>query len=337
MKMKNKMMFLKVIALWFCAILVLTGCAGKAEVYQDKYDLGVKYVSEGNYEEAILALNAAIEIDPKQAAPYLELADIYIKKSDIDNAKSTLYAYKDQVGEEVFFDSISGNEDLINGIGAVSEDRVDMGTEYKITYGNILGNTIREEWYRTNGYLYRIDYFDNMGRLTCCEIYDADGSCICKSLYDSDENMTEEWDYEASTYTKNEYVNGLIVNYEFYDLSEGTQITKIEYEYGANGVLTKKTRYDFGNLSAIYTCDSNGNDIRVDVYCSREGQGYEIGELTGYYIMTYDDNGTLLTEEEHEPDGMLFSIKYYENGHSKKLEFYDITLPTNPLSDTVYY
>ena len=224
-------------------------------------------------------------------------------------------------------------------MGAVSEDRVDMGTDggYKITYGNILGNTIRIEWYLTSGPLCRIDYFDNMGHLTCREGYDTDGNCTVKSLFDSDENETEQWDYVSNTYIKNEYVNGLIVNYEFYDLSEGTQNTKIEYEYGANGILTKKTRYDFGNLSAVYTCDSNGNDIRADVYCSSEGQGYEIGELTGYYIMTYDDNGTLLTKEEHEPDGMLFSIEYYEDGHLKKSEFYDFTLPTNPLSDTVYY
>lgn len=336
--MWNKI-WLKAMCLWLCVMLAFTGCASKTESYQDKYDLGVNYVSEGNYEEAIIALNAAIEIDPKQAAPYLELADIYIKKSDIDNAKSTLYAYRDQVGEEVFLDSISGDEDLINGMGAVSEDRVDMGTDggYKITYGNILGNTIRIEWYLTSGPLCRIDYFDNMGHLTCREGYDTDGNCTVKSLFDSDENETEQWDYVSNTYIKNEYVNGLIVNYEFYDLSEGTQNTKIEYEYGANGILTKKTRYDFGNLSAVYTCDSNGNDIRADVYCSSEGQGYEIGELTGYYIMTYDDNGTLLTKEEHEPDGMLFSIEYYEDGHLKKSEFYDFTLPTNPLSDTVYY
>lgn len=336
--MWNKI-WLKAMCLWLCVMLAFTGCASKTESYQDKYDLGVKYVSEGNYEEAIIALNAAIEIDPKQAAPYLELADIYIKKSDIDNAKSTLYAYRDQVGEEVFLDSISGDEDLINGMGAVSEDRVDMGTDggYKITYGNILGNTIRIEWYLTSGPLCRIDYFDNMGHLTCREGYDTDGNCTVKSLFDSDENETEQWDYVSNTYIKNEYVNGLIVNYEFYDLSEGTQNTKIEYEYGANGILTKKTRYDFGNLSAVYTCDSNGNDIRADVYCSSEGQGYEIGELTGYYIMTYDDNGTLLTKEEHEPDGMLFSIEYYEDGHLKKSEFYDFTLPTNPLSSTYYY
>lgn len=33
--------------------------------WQEQYDLGVRYLSEGNYEEAILAFTAAIEIDPK--------------------------------------------------------------------------------------------------------------------------------------------------------------------------------------------------------------------------------------------------------------------------------
>ena len=86
MKARNKMMWLKALALWFCAMLMLAGCASKAESYQDKYDLGVKYVSEGNYEEAILALNAAIEIDPKQVDAYLTLADIYIQQNNTDAA-----------------------------------------------------------------------------------------------------------------------------------------------------------------------------------------------------------------------------------------------------------
>lgn len=33
--------------------------------WQDQYDLGMRYLSEGNYEEAIVAFTAAIEIDPK--------------------------------------------------------------------------------------------------------------------------------------------------------------------------------------------------------------------------------------------------------------------------------
>ena len=33
--------------------------------WQSRYDLGVRYLSDGRYEEAILAFTAAIEIDPK--------------------------------------------------------------------------------------------------------------------------------------------------------------------------------------------------------------------------------------------------------------------------------
>lgn len=90
MKVRNKIMWLKALALWFCAMLAFTGCASKAESYQDKYDLGVKYVSEGNYEEAILALNAAIEIDPKQVDAYLTLADIYIQQNNTDAAVAVI-------------------------------------------------------------------------------------------------------------------------------------------------------------------------------------------------------------------------------------------------------
>ena len=41
--------------------------ADEAPDWQAKYDLGVRYLSEGKYEEAILAFTAAIEIDPKRA------------------------------------------------------------------------------------------------------------------------------------------------------------------------------------------------------------------------------------------------------------------------------
>lgn len=39
--------------------------------WQEQYDLGIRYLSEGNYEEAIIAFTAAIEIDPKQALAYV--------------------------------------------------------------------------------------------------------------------------------------------------------------------------------------------------------------------------------------------------------------------------
>ncbi len=49
-----------------------------APTWQEQYDLGVRYLSEGNYEEAIIAFTAAIEIDPKRAEAYVGRGDAYI-------------------------------------------------------------------------------------------------------------------------------------------------------------------------------------------------------------------------------------------------------------------
>ena len=61
-----------------------------ALTWQDQYDLGVRYLSEGNYQEAILAFNAAIEIDPKRPEAYLGLADAYEASGDKDSAQTAL-------------------------------------------------------------------------------------------------------------------------------------------------------------------------------------------------------------------------------------------------------
>ena len=56
--------------------------ADEAPGWQAKYDLGVRYLSEGKYEEAILAFEAAIEIDPKNADAYRKLAEAYEQTGD---------------------------------------------------------------------------------------------------------------------------------------------------------------------------------------------------------------------------------------------------------------
>ena len=48
-------------------ILGLCACGqNAAAAWQEQYDLGVKYLSEGNYQEAVIAFTAAIEIDAKR-------------------------------------------------------------------------------------------------------------------------------------------------------------------------------------------------------------------------------------------------------------------------------
>ena len=64
--------------------LTLFGCA-KAPTWQEQYDLGVRYLSEGNYEEAIIAFTAAIEIDPKQATAYVGRGDAYVLSDETED------------------------------------------------------------------------------------------------------------------------------------------------------------------------------------------------------------------------------------------------------------
>ena len=59
-------------------LILLTGCGQTAPTWQEQYDLGLRYLSEGNYEEAIIAFAAAIEIDPKQPLAYVGRGDAYM-------------------------------------------------------------------------------------------------------------------------------------------------------------------------------------------------------------------------------------------------------------------
>ena len=72
-------------------ILGLTACGQKAgATWQEQYDLGVKYLSEGNYEEAVVAFTAAIEIDPKRPDAYEGLADVYEAQGDLESLRAIL-------------------------------------------------------------------------------------------------------------------------------------------------------------------------------------------------------------------------------------------------------
>lgn len=53
-----------------------------ALTWQEQYDLGVRYLSEGSYEEAIIAFTAAIEIDPKQALAYVGRGHAYVQSGE---------------------------------------------------------------------------------------------------------------------------------------------------------------------------------------------------------------------------------------------------------------
>ena len=68
------------------AACLLAGCGEKQESsWQDQYDLGVRYLDEGSYEEAILAFTAAIELDPKRPEAYVGRGQAYVASGETED------------------------------------------------------------------------------------------------------------------------------------------------------------------------------------------------------------------------------------------------------------
>ena len=68
-------------------LVLLTGCSTQAR-WQEQYDLGMRYLSESNYEEAILAFTEAIRINPEHADPYVYLIQGYLSAGQVEQAEN---------------------------------------------------------------------------------------------------------------------------------------------------------------------------------------------------------------------------------------------------------
>ena len=96
-----------------CVLLMSLAACGKSpeEKWQEQYELGMKYVSEGNYEEAIIAFEAAIEIDPKSADTYLALADVYEAQGDTESLQAILEQGLEATGDVRFQERLDSLEE----------------------------------------------------------------------------------------------------------------------------------------------------------------------------------------------------------------------------------
>lgn len=111
----------------FLILLILVVCSGCTQSYreqsaeaapndtswQEYYDLGVRCLSEGNYDEAIIAFSAAIEIDAKQALAYAGRGDAYwganASLGENSDAEARNEIYKKSLDDYVTAIELDGN------------------------------------------------------------------------------------------------------------------------------------------------------------------------------------------------------------------------------------
>ena len=91
----------RIIPFLLAAILLLSLAAcGTKDAWQEQYDLGLRYLSDGDYQEAVIAFLAAIEIDAKRPEAYLGAAEAYVALGEPEKAEDILHRGYEETEDE---------------------------------------------------------------------------------------------------------------------------------------------------------------------------------------------------------------------------------------------
>lgn len=130
----------KAVVIVLAAVMLFSACGqddstdrvsdGESLSWQEQYDLGMSYLSEGNYAEAIIAFTAAIEIDPKQIETYLGLSTAYVQSGDDENALRALETGYADTNDEALLNAI--NELLSRNMSLLMTENMICVSDLKI-------------------------------------------------------------------------------------------------------------------------------------------------------------------------------------------------------------
>lgn len=194
-------------------ILTLTACVKSvSEQWQEQYDLGVRYLSEGNYEEAVIAFNSAIEINPKNIDAYLGLADTYYSTNEINKEFEILCEMLDvedsvEIRKRIVKNAIMAEK--FSGIYKISEKEFIFSVD-----GIELGDNISEA---KKLYQHRKDYKSNpMGEAPEHNDYDTVYSMPFE-LYPVDGHNENEFGYIFREKALGDGIGSIFINSDFSD------------------------------------------------------------------------------------------------------------------------
>lgn len=108
--------------------LLLCSCAQEPEMpqrWQEQYDLGVRYLTDGNYSEAVIAFTAAIEIDPKRVEAYVGRGDAYVGDAAAQDESKAARRY--EKAEKDYLYAIELDEEQADVYGKLADVYLTIG------------------------------------------------------------------------------------------------------------------------------------------------------------------------------------------------------------------
>jgi len=279
----------RIMAIVLLAALLLAGCAGKETTWQEQYDLGVRYLSEGNYNEAVLAFEAAIQIDSKNELAYIGLIDVYGALQNQEMVRSVLKEALEQCGEteslqqkEEEIQAEERPEQAISDVpleGYPKSERHDYGDNYySIEDFDAYGRKTKEYNHFSDG-TYEILEYNEWGEAIISTQYLADDTVagVWQWTYNDSGNLIEfvTNDYtvtgnDSSNYSQQKYSekDATIVLYALYRFSNG-DYTEWKYNYDDRNVTISVSqlsqKYGTTPMEAqfIYELESASNRIET--------------------------------------------------------------------------
>lgn len=122
--------------IWTIVLLLLVGCGKNAEQQiAEQLELGNKYLTEANYEQAIVAFNKVIELDPKIFEAYEKAAEVYIKQNNSEQAFSYVEQAFDVIASltEEEKSKLEKLEDVTGELSELCEQILQMALEDETT------------------------------------------------------------------------------------------------------------------------------------------------------------------------------------------------------------
>ena len=314
------------IVLCTALVLLLAACGKNAKTtWQEQYDLGMQYLEDGDYEQAIVAFTAAIKIDPKQTVVYVGRAQAYIGSGETEeNLSAALTDYEsalvlDDMNPDIYLgiadvyirqgDYEKAKEILNQALENLGENEAISEKINELENGDITdadGKTRRRAKFDENGNLvwYHELFYNAEGKTSKVIAYTADGTETGEVDWLYDENgyaiQQSSW-YSAGEedidgtliMVKREVDNeGKIMNEASYSL-DGSLLQNMTYEYDAQGEVIKETRDDGTDITVTeFENDENGYLVKSSDYYNNE--------LTMYTIYENDANGNCIREDWYD-------------------------------------
>ena len=310
-------------------VLGLCACGSKAPAWQEQYDLGVKYLSEGNYEEAIIAFTAAIEIDPKRAEAYVGRGGAYIGSGETaENLAAARTDYEKAIElDETNVDAWLGLADVYIRMGEYDKAGEVLPQALEKT-GNApsIGDKLAElesgSVSDSSGNIRRSSHYNGSGALIgyFTYTYDSEGWRKTVTAYDAAGNQVDygenTWTFTGDTDRETDYMECV---------GDTVWLEKIvsEYTTHADGSTEEsQTYYDRdGNVSQY------GRNYYDSAYRCVRSESYDLdGSLMHYNTSTYDADGRKTGYSQYSADGTLLAyteFEYDENGNMIKDSSYD--------------